>query len=62
MSERPTDPTHPVSPAEEPTPAKPEQEITTGRRALWVIGGGVGAYMILRGVWALATGGGDDQP
>ena len=60
MSDRPISPSEreevpPEVVSGEPTePTQPESnEITTGRRMLWMVGGGVGAYMILRGVWGL---------
>lgn len=58
MSDRPVSPNDPdlpePVPAVEQEPTTPEkQEITTGRRMLWMVGGGVGAFMILQGVWGL---------
>ena len=64
MDER-TDPREDES-FDDPTPdAEPQPPanapITPGRRALWAVGGVVGGYMILRGVYGLITKD-DEQP
>lgn len=59
---------HPVPP-EEPTPDEPDAqpagrrsaEITPGRRALWAVGGVVGGYMIVRGLYGIFNED-DEQP
>ncbi|AQP45189.1 hypothetical protein [Tessaracoccus flavus] len=60
MSEPHTDPDR--DPDVDAAPERPAGEITTGRRMLWLAGGGIGAYMVLRGVWGLATGEDQEQP
>lgn len=40
----------------EEEPVKPYANAGPGRRALWVVGGGVGAYMIVRGLYGVITG------
>lgn len=75
MSERPTDPEdhqpfddepieapdHTVEPEAEPEQPKRYANVTPARRALWVVGGAVGIYMIGRGVYGLITDE-DQQP
>lgn len=56
-----------TDPPQEPTPAEPAVEqpprryenVSTGRRALWVVGGAAGTYLIVRGLYGVITG--EDQ-
>lgn len=61
MSDRP-DP-DPDDDLEVPEHSTPEtNEITTGRRMLWVVGGGVGLYLLGSGIWGLINKDEDGQP
>lgn len=63
MSDRPEHEVPESVPTPEKEPTAPEKhEITTGRRMLWVVGGGVGAFMILQGVWGLIKDDDEERP
>lgn len=55
MSEQQPDPVHPEQ--DDAAPKKPFEQPGNVRRMLWLVGGGIGLYMIAQGVYGILTGG-----
>ena len=49
-------PAEPTQADETPAPATEAPQVTKQRKTLWLIGIGVGGYMIIRGIWLAVTG------
>ncbi|MBB1509627.1 hypothetical protein [Tessaracoccus sp. MC1756] len=66
MQEQQAEPANPETPDDvpqaEPEPGKRYENVGLGRRSVWVLGGAVGAYMILRGLYGIITGEDEEQP
>ncbi|WP_199922321.1 hypothetical protein [Microterricola viridarii] len=44
-------------PKSETDPPKDPKRVSNNRLAFWIIGGGIGLYMVGSGVWGIITGG-----